>query len=116
MANPRPTLKPQLARHVSSVEILAFRTGIFLQPWLCLAMLAENVLDIHRMHMTFASTIITSVISGAIVYFLLALLGRRFPRAAWILVAVLGLLAGLNTHTFIGDMKAIAKMEAIGYG
>ena len=84
MANPRPTLKPQLARHVSSVEILAFRTGIFLQPWLCLAMLAENVLDIHRMHMTYASTIITSVISGAIVYILLAHLARRFPREAWI--------------------------------
>jgi F0F1-type ATP synthase assembly protein I len=78
-------------------------------------MLAENVLDIHRMHMTLASTIITSVISGTIVYLLLTLLARRFPRAAWIFVAILGLIAGLNTYTFIGDMKAIAKMEAIGY-
>ena len=92
-------------RHPSTVEQAASLVSIAAQPWLLIAAWMDAAFGFYVLYRSIASTVMTSLVSAAILFSTLRFLFRCWPR--WLLPtsACLCIVAGISIYNFDIDTR-----------
>jgi hypothetical protein len=94
-------------RYPALFEQIALWASIILQPWIVLALALESIGGTHFLSTSLAGSIVGSVLSWMLLYFLLTRLIRCFHRMTWVVFVVLATLSIVCTYSFVSDIQAL---------